>query len=212
MAAAVSFLMLASCGGSDDDSDASPTGTPAVSPRTQTTVEPTAETEPLATTTTAAATTTTTQVPATTAAPTTTVAIGSVISRDAALAANDCFDRWHHLQQSGQSGQYLTADADALDEACDQALALIELDQMGVPTGPYPIRQIASIIADLKLNASIDTINGDLNGCVVVCEVDPTFQPDFLVLDLGFADVPPAFQGTPLFAPTIENIGGLVLG
>jgi hypothetical protein len=204
------LALLAACGGDDDTGGAVPEDT-----RETSTTEAPATTGVAAT---SAAPTTTeaptaTEAPTTTAAPTTTtIPVGSDISRETALAANRCLDLWHNLQGDGQVlGFYLTSDMENTVAACDDAQAQLEVDEIGVPVGPYPIRELGLLLSKISLELSFSSLDMDLGQCRVYCDVPRRGRKRFLVLEDIIGVVPEAFRGTPLFVPTIEGIEGLTV-
>jgi len=141
--------------------------------------------------------------------------IGATISRSTALAANRCFDLWGSAQLAGRDGVAYLDDLDDLSDACDEAKAELEIDQIGVPPGDSPVNTLAAVLATVAVVVSFAKLEllseGDCSG--VTCILADEDTATFLTLDdMGGAGLPDAFQGDQsLRTATIEDIEGLVV-
>jgi hypothetical protein len=202
--AGIAFLLLSvsACSGPAEEPTASSPVT-ATTPATSSPSTTTTSTVPTTTTTTTQAKPTTTQPPpSTTAIPT-----GASISRD---TATKCIDQWVSEQRSGANlGFYFGENLVALDEVCEEAATLVEVDLVGVANGPYPARQLASLVTYIGLLAST---TGLFAQCASdgSCPISDDYRPEYLVLPT--IGVPTAFQGQigPLADLGLDDCFGVI--
>lgn len=96
---------------------------------------------------------------------------GSEISRSTALAINDCFDQWASLRRIPES--YFFEDLTAAIDSCANATAELDVDLIGVPVGPTPVRQLGVAVAGVNLALSMANLEATLQPCDLCIPSDP---------------------------------------
>lgn len=126
---------------------------------------------------------------------------GSEISRSTALAINDCFDQWASLRRIPES--YFFEDLTAAIDSCANATAELDVDLMGVPVGPTPVRQLGVAVAGVNLALSMANLEATLQPCDLCIPSDPekflAYTPAPGMLDLD--------ENILAQTPTVDDFG-----
>lgn len=162
------------------------------------------------TSTTSTTTSTSTSTTTTSTTTTTTAAPVFAIARDTAVAASTCIDEWASARRFATSDQlFKVSDLDAIDEACEAASTLLDIDLLDVPVGKLPPRTLALLVSAIIVAtglAQLETLLGtcDPSGWCVTERDDP--------LGLLSIDLPPfSDESSILWSPGLDAIDGLVV-
>ena len=118
-----------------------------------------------------------------------------------------------------ESGRFDLGNLQLTDAYCEEAERLLDVDLIGVPTGPFPPRSLAILIGDISLAivfVDVNVATGNFECFLGRCTVPSTEQEGFL--ELAIAPAIPELEAftidasvinTILARPGIDDIAGL---